>query len=167
VLITGCDSGFGHELAIKLDKLGFSVFACCLDKNSVGAKKLTSLCSQNVHVLQLNVTNQDDIEEVAKYVSSSGIQLYGLVNNAGIAHSAFIEWGNQVDELKSVMDVNCFGPARMAKMCLPLMRRGLMSTKDGRLDAKVINVASLAGKSIQLIKLIQSNSCKKNWLLNC
>ena len=30
VFITGCDTGFGHDLAIKLDKLGFTVFAGCL-----------------------------------------------------------------------------------------------------------------------------------------
>ncbi len=32
VLITGCDSGFGHELAKHLHKLGFTVFAGCLLK---------------------------------------------------------------------------------------------------------------------------------------
>lgn len=32
VLITGCDSGFGHALAKHLHKLGFTVFAGCLLK---------------------------------------------------------------------------------------------------------------------------------------
>ena len=30
VFITGCDSGFGHGLACRLDALGFKVFAGCL-----------------------------------------------------------------------------------------------------------------------------------------
>jgi len=30
VLITGCDSGFGHELAIKLSESGWKVYAGCL-----------------------------------------------------------------------------------------------------------------------------------------
>lgn len=29
ILITGCDTGFGHQLAIKAKKSGFFVFACC------------------------------------------------------------------------------------------------------------------------------------------
>lgn len=32
VLITGCDSGFGHALAKHLHTLGFTVFAGCLLK---------------------------------------------------------------------------------------------------------------------------------------
>lgn len=35
VLITGCDSGFGHALAKHLHKLGFTVFAGCLLKVQV------------------------------------------------------------------------------------------------------------------------------------
>ena len=30
VFISGCDTGFGHDLAVRLDKLGFTVFAGCL-----------------------------------------------------------------------------------------------------------------------------------------
>ena len=32
VLITGCDSGFGKEAAIRLDQMGFHVFATCLTR---------------------------------------------------------------------------------------------------------------------------------------
>ena len=32
VLITGCDSGFGRETAIRLDKMGVGVLATCLTK---------------------------------------------------------------------------------------------------------------------------------------
>lgn len=35
VLITGCDSGFGHALAKHLHTLGFTVFAGCLLKVQV------------------------------------------------------------------------------------------------------------------------------------
>ena len=29
VLITGCDTGFGHKLAVKLSTYGFTVYATC------------------------------------------------------------------------------------------------------------------------------------------
>ena len=37
---TGCDSGFGYTLAKKLDTIGMTVFAGCLDKDSRGATNL-------------------------------------------------------------------------------------------------------------------------------
>ena len=39
VLITGCDSGFGKEIAIRLAKEGFVVFAGCLDKDLKSCKR--------------------------------------------------------------------------------------------------------------------------------
>ena len=32
VLITGCDSGFGREGAVMLDKIGLNVFATCMTR---------------------------------------------------------------------------------------------------------------------------------------
>ena len=29
ILITGCDTGFGHQLAIRAKQAGFHIFACC------------------------------------------------------------------------------------------------------------------------------------------
>ena len=40
ILVTGCDSGIGHELARHLDSIGFTVFAACLDTGSEGAQRL-------------------------------------------------------------------------------------------------------------------------------
>ena len=45
VLITGCDTGIGHELARHLDSLGVHVFAGCLDTGSEGAQRLRVECS--------------------------------------------------------------------------------------------------------------------------
>ncbi len=45
VLFSGCDSGFGFEVAKHLTKLGFKVFAGCLRKKQggPGVKELVSL----------------------------------------------------------------------------------------------------------------------------
>lgn len=43
VMITGCDSGFGHEAAIRLDRLGLTVYAGCLTDE--GAQALSTKCS--------------------------------------------------------------------------------------------------------------------------
>jgi len=62
VLITGCDSGFGRETAIRLDKMGVCVFATCLTKE--GEQSLKSVASDKLKTFQMNVTDSQQIEEV-------------------------------------------------------------------------------------------------------
>lgn len=62
VLVTGCDSGFGRETAITLDKLGFGVFATCLTKK--GEESLKAVTSSRVFPLHLDVTESQNIKAV-------------------------------------------------------------------------------------------------------
>ena len=43
---SGCDSGFGHALVKKLDKIGMRVYAGCLDRDGPGAASLRNCCSE-------------------------------------------------------------------------------------------------------------------------
>ena len=76
VLITGCDSGFGYELAKKLDAQGLRVFAACL--TSDGAAKLTSECSQELRILKLDITKSSDVQKAFEVVKS-GLPSQGTV----------------------------------------------------------------------------------------
>lgn len=66
VLITGCDSGFGYELANKLDKLGFNIFACCLTKTAV--QKLNETSSSKLQAIEMDVTRDASIEKAMEIV---------------------------------------------------------------------------------------------------
>ena len=55
ILVTGCDSGIGHELAKHLDSLGFYVFAACLDTSSEGAQRLRFGYFLTLNILGKNV----------------------------------------------------------------------------------------------------------------
>ena len=68
VLITGCDNGFGYELAKKLDALGLRVFAACL--TSEGEAKLTKECSQELRTFKLDVTKSSDVQKALEVVKS-------------------------------------------------------------------------------------------------
>lgn len=67
-LITGCDTGFGHSLALRLDRLGYQVFAGCLFPDGVGAKTLKTTASSRLHVLHLDVTKDDHFQDALSYV---------------------------------------------------------------------------------------------------
>lgn len=62
VLITGCDSGFGRETAIRLDKMGVCVLATCLTKE--GGQSLRSVTSNKLKTFQMDVTNSQQIKEI-------------------------------------------------------------------------------------------------------
>lgn len=68
VLVTGCDSGFGKETAITLDKLGFGVFATCLTKE--GEESLKAAISSRVFVLHLDVTDSQKVKGVCEKVKN-------------------------------------------------------------------------------------------------
>ncbi len=96
-MITGCDSGYGHGLAKKLHATGFTVFAGCLDEKSNGAIELKRLDEKTgrLHVIRLDVTNQEDVDKALDYVQDKlPVQgLWGVVNSAAQSCCAgFLEW---------------------------------------------------------------------------
>ncbi|XP_062566660.1 estradiol 17-beta-dehydrogenase 2-like [Saccostrea cucullata] len=70
VLITGCDTGIGHDLARRLDDMGFHVFAGCLVGDGPEASELTKSCSNRLHVIQLDVTKEKQIRAAKSYVET-------------------------------------------------------------------------------------------------
>lgn len=58
---TGCDSGFGHSLAKTLDKAGLKVYAGVLEQFGPGAQELREVSSSQLTVLQMDITNINQI----------------------------------------------------------------------------------------------------------
>jgi NAD(P)-dependent dehydrogenase (short-subunit alcohol dehydrogenase family) len=134
VLISGCDTGFGHALAIELDKQGFNVLAGVYNPDN--EEHVTSQLSTRATVFCLDITQQVEIDAAYDMVKEKTDTLHALVNNAGISKGGLIDW-TTVDFMRKVMDVNFFGHVSMTKKFLPLLisRRG----------SRVVNVCSVAG----------------------
>nr|CAD7463207.1 unnamed protein product [Timema tahoe] len=61
----------GMALAALLDTVkGLVVFAGCLFANGEGARKLKNYGRKNMHVIQLNVTSDDEVKDAVEYVQS-------------------------------------------------------------------------------------------------
>ncbi|XP_042369127.1 D-beta-hydroxybutyrate dehydrogenase, mitochondrial [Plectropomus leopardus] len=123
VLITGCDSGFGHQLARCLDHKGFVVFAGCLFPEGAGAQSLASQSSSNLKILKLDVTSDEDVQQAKKIVEENLPEkgLWAVVNNAGISDWAEIEWSS-FEDFRNMIDINLFGSIRTSFAFLPLVR---------------------------------------------
>lgn len=139
VLITGCDTGIGNEMAKHLDALGFHVFAGCLDTSSEGAQRLRVECSPFLRLVNMDVTNEEHVKHAINYIMDNlpaGEQgLYGLVNNAGVCVCGEFEWQTWT-QIQQQVDVNLLGTLRVTKQCLPLLKAG---------QGRIINVSSVAG----------------------
>ena len=134
VLISGCDSGFGHALAIELDKQGFNVLAGVYHEDS--EESLTHQLSTRATVFRLDVTESEEIDAAYEMVKGKTSSLHALVNNAGVGRGGLIDW-TPTDFIRQTMEVNFFGQVEMIKKFLPLLlaKRG----------SRVINMCSIAG----------------------
>ncbi|XP_044148351.1 short-chain dehydrogenase/reductase family 9C member 7-like [Bufo gargarizans] len=125
VLITGCDSGFGNQLAHRLLDMGFTVFATCLFPDGEGAQSLITHASPGqVKVIRLDVTSDKEVEQVKQYVLDNlpDKGLWGLVNNSGISGWGMVEWLT-IEKYQRVLDVNLLGGIRTTLAFAPLVRK--------------------------------------------
>ncbi|KAG7175094.1 short-chain dehydrogenase/reductase family 9C member 7-like [Homarus americanus] len=139
IFITGCDTGFGRLLAVRLDKMGFKVYAGCLLPNGEGACLLQQEASAKLKVLSVDVTKDDEVRAAYKTIENDlgeDLSLWAVVNNAGIAAFTEIEWC-PISEFRRVYEVNSLGPIRVTKEFMPLLRES---------KGRVVLVASLAGR---------------------
>lgn len=81
ILITGCDTGFGHEAALRLARQGWTVYAGCLTDAGMQALAAAAPASKLVPV-QMDVTKPADVQRVVKRLEADKVSLYAVVNNA-------------------------------------------------------------------------------------
>jgi NAD(P)-dependent dehydrogenase (short-subunit alcohol dehydrogenase family) len=91
VVITGCDSGFGNDLAFALADKGFVVFSGCLRKEA-----LQQFQGTRIVAFSMDVTKDDQVQAAAAkvntWLSKGGNYLHAVVNNAGIGHCGLVDW---------------------------------------------------------------------------
>lgn len=116
VLITGASTGIGRNMAERLAKEGYFVYA--------GARKDKDLAEldaiENIKAVRLDVTSQEDVDAAVALVRKEGLGLWGLVNNAGVATSGTVAETEDSD-LDFVLNVNVNGVVRVTRAFIPLI----------------------------------------------
>ena len=132
VLISGCDSGFGHGLAIELDKQGFHVLAgIYMPENE---ESLRNTLSSQATVFHFDITRQEDIDAEYELVKDKTNTLHALVNNTGVLSMGFIDW-TSLESIRRIIDTNFFGHVDMTKQFMPLL--------IAKRDSRVVNTGSI------------------------
>src|SRR5918999_3273491 len=129
VLVTGASTGIGEATALHLKELGFdSVAAVRKDEDA------ERLSVSGLRTVKLDVTDTGSISAVRGELGDG--PLAGLVNNAGIAVAAPLEF-LPPDQLRHQLEVNLIGQPAVTQRFLPALRSG---------RGRIVNVSSIGGR---------------------
>jgi NAD(P)-dependent dehydrogenase (short-subunit alcohol dehydrogenase family) len=130
--ITGCSTGFGHELAKQALESGYRTVVTARQPDEVNAMAARG----EALVLKLDVTNHGQIDAAIKAAEDRFGRIDVLVNNAGIGYFGAVEESEE-DQVRRMFEINVFGLSRMIHAVLPGMRQ--------RRHGFIVNFSSLAG----------------------
>ena len=133
VVITGASTGIGEACALRLDKLGFRVFAGV--RRSEDGEALQKKASERLTPLLLDVTSEHSITRAARTVGDG--PLAGLVNNAGIVVAGPVELV-PIAQWRKQLEINVIGQVAVTQAFLPMLRAG---------RGRIVNMGSVAGRS--------------------
>ncbi len=137
VLITGCSSGFGLQIASRLAAKKYRVIATMrnLNKKAALLEEVKNRGGE-VDVLHLNVRDKDSIKDAFTEIGAKYGYIDVLVNNAGYGMGGFFEDLTE-QEIRDQMETNFFGVQNVIRAFLPMMRP--------RRRGKIINISSMSG----------------------
>jgi NAD(P)-dependent dehydrogenase (short-subunit alcohol dehydrogenase family) len=129
VLVTGASSGIGEAAVLHLKTLGFDAIGAVREDED--AERLEA---RGVRTVRVDVTDAGQIAAAREQLGD--ISLAGLVNNAGIAVAAPLEF-LPVDRLRQQLEINLIGQHAVTQAFLPTLRRG---------GGRIVNVSSIGGR---------------------
>jgi NAD(P)-dependent dehydrogenase (short-subunit alcohol dehydrogenase family) len=129
VLVTGASTGIGEATVLHLRELGFDPIAAV--RKDEDAERLEG---QGVRTTRIDVTDADQIAAARDALGDE--PLAGLVNNAGIAVAAPLEF-LPIDRLRQQLEINLIGQMAVTQAFLPALRRA---------RGRIVNVSSIGGR---------------------
>ena len=132
VLITGASRGLGANFSKVLAAEGFKIIGVGRNKKNLKSV-ISNLPNQNLEheFLEIDITNEQEVFE-----KLSGLDIYGLVNNAGIANTKLLH-EETYSNLSKMFNTNLLGSMNVSNAIIPNM----IKNKSG----KIINIASTLG----------------------
>lgn len=132
-MMTGCSSGLGKQLMLEALKLGDRVAACVRRIETL--EPFVRDYPEQLLPVALDVTSPQMIEAAIQRIGTHFNTIDGLINNAGYGYRAAIEEGEDA-AFDTLFQTNFFGPMRLIRQVLPIMRK----QKSG----VIINISSAA-----------------------
>lgn len=152
-LVTGAYKGLGYAWCKKLNNEGYEVIltARTVDKATEAARTLNAEGS-HVHPYALDVTNEQELNQLAVWIQNQFGKLDLIINNAGVnpkdytdkekmAKAFYLDYLD-ADELLEVIRINSIAPLLVVKHMRSLLKKSMQPL--------VINISSWLGSVSQL-----------------
>jgi NAD(P)-dependent dehydrogenase (short-subunit alcohol dehydrogenase family) len=136
-IVTGAASGLGLSIARKLHAEGAHV--ALLDLNQAALDNVTPEVGLNASAFAIDLTKQDQVDNIVNQIAERFGRIDILVNSAGITGATNIK-SHEVDpdNVRFVFDVNFMASFFTARAVLPHMLK--------RDYGRILHIASVAGK---------------------
>jgi NAD(P)-dependent dehydrogenase (short-subunit alcohol dehydrogenase family) len=138
MIVTGCSSGFGRAIALRLASRGWRVFATVRsdsDQSPLQAAVAKVGIPGALTIVLCDITDATQVDYLRQVVSAATAQVDVLVNNAGTAYAGPVELLD-LDDLRRQFEINVFGHVAVTQAFLPMLKasRGM-----------IINMSSIGG----------------------
>jgi uncharacterized protein len=137
-IITGATGGLGTSFALESAQRGHNLLLV-----SLPGENLCSLAEfiqrdfpVTVKVLELDLAQSGSESKVLEAVRAENLDVFMLINNAGISQNAFFE-ATDVNHMRKMIELNCISYVSLTSALLPELKKQKRSY--------IINVSSLGG----------------------
>jgi len=139
-LITGAGSGLGRLLSLKFAKLGAQLVLLDINEKGIESvgKEIAQLGGLSAHCYTCDVSNKDQVKQLAQTIKKEVGKVDILINNAGIVAGDYI-WDLKDEQIEKIFKVNTMAVIWMVRAFLPDM----IKENDGHL----VTIASAAAAS--------------------
>ncbi|MFC7062146.1 SDR family NAD(P)-dependent oxidoreductase [Halobacillus seohaensis] len=145
-VVTGAGSGIGKQTAIQLAHEGARVIL--VGRTSSKLEKVAdqinaSLKEPTAEIFTADVTNEQDIEDLGRFIQQNYGELHVLVNNAGASgKSTILEM--ETSEWDRIQETNLKSVFLVSKILGKIMIESSEQEEEKK-DLSIVNVASLSG----------------------
>lgn len=141
-IITGANRGIGRTIVETFAKNGSNIWACARNRSDSFETDMCELAKRNnvdIYVLYFDLSDEVQIKDAINTIFKSKKSIDVLVNAAGVVDASIFQM-TSIGSIRSLFDVNFFGPLYLIQNVLKLMNR----QKSG----SIVNIASIAGLDV-------------------
>lgn len=127
ILVTGGNAGIGFALCRQLLVNHHCKVIMGSRNKERGESSIQKIITEhpetkdNLSLLQIDVSNDASVQEAANYLKENNVQLYALVNNAGVGLNA----GGDI------LNVNFYGPKRCTDAFIDIIQERIVNVSSG------------------------------------
>jgi NAD(P)-dependent dehydrogenase (short-subunit alcohol dehydrogenase family) len=134
-VVTGAGRGIGRALVDELRRRDYTVVAVV--RTIADVEELSQLEPGRLFAVRADVTEPSTEVVLREFLQRQFSKVDVLINNAGFGATAYGIEALKYEELEATLAVHCYGPIRVVKATLPLLRAAK--------DATIVNMSSRFG----------------------